>query len=120
MTSFKDDDDSTFQAHIDGLTHSSISTKLGVIETLETQLQSEQTAVEAQRAQLHIADLTSDLKSIQSGEEYTVSGGGGGSSDPTAPGKKVFVDVSYGGGGTTGHRKPRIRPSQPLLQPNAA
>ena len=67
MTTFRDDDDTEFQTYIDGLSHSSISTKLGVIETLQTQLQTEQTALEAQRAQLHkhkqkIADLTADLK----------------------------------------------------------
>ena len=47
MTTFRDDDDSAFQTHIDGLTHSSISTKLSVIEALETQLQSEQRAAGA-------------------------------------------------------------------------
>ena len=80
MTTFRDDNDSAFQSHIDGLTHSSISTKLSVIEALETQLLTEQTALETQRAQLHkhkqkVADLTKDLTSIQSGEEYTVSQG---------------------------------------------
>ena len=49
MTTFRDNDDSEFQTYINGLTHSSISSKLGVIETLETQLQTEQTAIEAQR-----------------------------------------------------------------------
>ena len=53
MTTFRDNNDSEFQTYIDGLSHSSISSKLGVIETLETQLQTEQTAIEAQRAQLH-------------------------------------------------------------------
>ena len=51
MTSYRDDTDSEFQTHIDGLTHSSISTKLSVIEVLEGELASEQTAIEAQRAQ---------------------------------------------------------------------
>ena len=69
MTTFRDDDDSAFQTHIDGLSHSSISTKLSAIEALETQLQTEQTALETQRAQLHkhkqkVADLTKDLTSI--------------------------------------------------------
>ena len=107
MTSHKDDNDSTFQATIDGLTHSSIPTKLAVIESLDADLLSESTALETQRAQLHkhkqkIAGLVSDLQSIQSGVEYTIESGGGGSSDPTAPGKKVFVNVSYAGGGDTG------------------
>ena len=107
MTTFRDDNDAAFQTHIDGLTHSSISTKLSVIETLETQLQTEQTALETQRAQLHkhkqlVSDLTTDLKTITSGQEYTVSGGGGGSGDPTALGKKIYVNASYSGGSDDG------------------
>ena len=106
MTAFRDDNDATFQTHIDGLTHSSISTKLSVIESLETQLQTEQTSIETQRAQLHrhkekVAELTKDLTSIQAGEEYTVSQGGG-SSLPTAPGLKIYVDAAYSGGSDDG------------------
>ena len=73
MTTFRDDNDGEFQTYIDGLAHTSISTKLGVIQTLETQLQTEQTAIESQRAQLHkhkqlVANLTEDLKTITSGQ----------------------------------------------------
>ena len=76
MTSHKDDDDSTFQATIDGLSHTSIPTKLSVIESLDADLLAESTALETQRSQLHkhkqkIAGLVSDLQSIQSGVEYT-------------------------------------------------
>ena len=107
MTTFRDDNDSAFQTHIDGLSHTSISTKLSVIQTLEAQLEVEQTALETQRAQLHkhkqkIADLTTDLQTITSGQEYTVSGNGGGSSDPTAPGLRIFVDASYSAGSNDG------------------
>ena len=107
MTTHRDSDAATFQATIDALTHSSISTKLGVIDGLNDEIVVEQTALEAQRNRLHlhkqkIADLTTDLKGIQAGEEYTVSGAGGGSSDPTAPGSKVYVDASYSGGSDSG------------------
>ena len=82
MTTHRDSNDSAFQTHIDGLTHSSISTKLTVIETLNAQLVVEQTALEAQRSQLHkhkqkVLELTDGLKQVQTGEEYTVEGGGG-------------------------------------------
>ena len=103
MTTHRDSDTATFQATIDALTHSSISTKLGVIDGLNDELVVEQSALEAQRNRLHqhkqlVSVLTTDLKGIQAGEEYTVSGGGGGgSSDPTAPGLKVYVDASYAG-----------------------
>ena len=53
MTSHRDDDDSEFQATIDGLSHTSITTKLSVIESLDSDLLAESTALEAQRAQLH-------------------------------------------------------------------
>lgn len=107
MSSHRDDDDAAFQATIDGLTHTSITTKLSTIESLESDLATETAALELQREQLHkhktkVAGLVSDLKSIQSGEEYTVEGGGGGSADPTAPGKKVFVNAAYSGGSDDG------------------
>ena len=109
MTSHKDDDDSTFQATIDGLSHTSIPTKLSVIESLDADLLAESTALETQRSQLHkhkqkIAGLVSDLQSIQSGVEYTIEGVGGGSSAlPT--GKVIYVDVSYSGGSDDGSRE---------------
>ena len=70
MTSHKDSTDTQFQATIDGLTHTSISTKLSIIESLDSDLSTETTGLEVQRAQLHkhkqkIADLVSDLKTIR-------------------------------------------------------
>ena len=109
MTSHKDSTDTQFQATIDSLQHSSISSKLSIIESLESDLSSETTGLEVQRAQLHkhkqkIADLVSDLKSIQSGEEYTVDESGGGSST-LPPGKVIYVDVAYSGGSDDGSRE---------------
>ena len=109
MTSHRDDNDSQFQATIDALSHSSITTKLAIVESLETDLATEHTNLEAQRNQLHkhkqkIASLVSDLKSIQSGEEYTVDGGGGGSST-LPPGKVIYVDASYAAGSDDGSRE---------------
>ena len=109
MTSHRDDNDAQFQATIDALSHSSITTKLAVVESLESDLATEHTNLETQRNQLHrhkqkIASLVSDLKSIQSGEEYTVDGGGGGSST-LPPGKVIYVDASYAAGSDDGSRE---------------
>ena len=101
MTTHRDSTTAQFQATIDALQHSSISTKLSVIDGLNDEIVVEQNALEAQRNRLHqhkqlVADLTTDLKGIQAGEEYTVSGGG----SSTAPGLKVYVDASYAGAST--------------------
>ena len=111
MTSHRDSTDTQFQAAIDGLSHTSIPTKLAVIESLDADLLAESTALETQRNQLHkhkqkIAGLVSDLQSISSGVEYTVDeGGGGGSTDPLPPAKVVYVSVTYNGGGDDGSRE---------------
>ena len=110
MTTHRNDDDSTFQGTIDALSHTSIPTKLAVIESLDADLLAESTALEAKRAQLHkhkqkIAGLVSDLQSIQSGSEYTIENGGGGSSDPLPPGLVIYVDSSYSGGSDDGSRE---------------
>ena len=87
MTAHRNSNDAAFQTHIDGLSHSSISTKLTVIETLNAELVVEQTALEVQRSQLHkhkqlVLELTDGLKQVQTGEEYTVESGGGASTLP--------------------------------------
>lgn len=110
MTSHKDDNDGTFQATIDALSHTSIPTKLAVIESLDADLLAESTALETQRAQLHkhkqkIAGLVSDLQSIQSGVEYTIEGGGGGSSTPLPSDKVIYVNSAYSGGSDSGSRE---------------
>ena len=98
MTSHRDSNDTQFQATIDALSHSSISTKLATIQSLNTQLVTEQTALDVQRANLHrhkqkIANISTDLATIQHGEEYTVSAGGG--SVPDA--RTVYVNKDYTG-----------------------
>ncbi len=106
MTSYRDSTQSQFQTHIDSLVHSSITSKLSVIDDLNDELVVEQTALEAQRNQLHqhkqlVAELTTDLKGIQAGEEYTTAAGSG--ILPT--GKVVYVDASYSGGSDSGSRE---------------
>ena len=97
MTSYRDSTASQFQTHIDSLVHSSITSKLSVIDDLNDELVVEQTALEAQRNQLHrhkqlVAELTTDLKGIQAGEEYTTAVGSG----ILPPGKVVYVDAILG------------------------
>ena len=109
MTSHRDDDDSTFQSTIDALQHSSITTKLGVVDGLNDELEVEQAALEIQRAQLHkhrqaVKTITANLKTTQSAEEYTVSGGGGGGG-VLPPGKIGYCDASYSGGTDDGSRE---------------
>ena len=105
MTSHRDDSDTTFQQTIDGLQHTSITTKLSVIDDLNDELLVEQAALEVQRGQLYkhqqkISELTTDLQSIQAGEEYTVGGSGG--VIPLPPAKVIYVKVAYSGGGDDG------------------
>jgi parallel beta-helix repeat protein len=99
MTTHRDSDDSVFQATIDALSHSSITTKLTKIQELNTELGVESTAIETQRGRLHkhkqkIATYKLDLETIQKGEEYTVSAGGG-AAIPEA--RTVYVNKDYTG-----------------------
>lgn len=99
MSSHRDSNDSTFQAHIDALAHSNITTKLTKIVALNVDLTAESSALETQRSQLHkhkqkIATYRLDLETIQKGEEYTVSAGGG-AAIPEA--RTVYVNKGYSG-----------------------
>ena len=108
MTSHRDSNDSAFQTHIDGLSHSSITTKLSVIEALNAELVVEQTALEVQRSQLHkhkqlVLELTDGLKQVQTGEEYTVEGGGG---SALPAGIVCYVNASAPAAGAARRRTP--------------